>query len=171
MGFAIATLIVCMLAAWECVPLSGFTKRTQRTGLSLFCGLLLALLFFLMPGAATDARQPLVAGWLWISFGWWIAALLLVIYYPSSAVFWRHSRGLRLLSGLLTIVPFFWGMIVLRGWHYPENQYSGAQWLLYVMVLVWGADSGAYIFGKLFGKHKLMPKVSPGKPGRVLSVG
>ena len=93
----------------------------------------------------------------------WVAALLLVLTYPASAAFWRHSRPLRLLFGVLTLVPFFWGMVALRQYHYETDHFAGAWWLLFVLLLVWGADSGAYMFGKMFGKHKLAPKVSPGK--------
>ncbi len=152
-----------MLAAWEWGQLSGFTTRSQRVWLAVLCGLLLALMLFLLPEYHRNIHQPLVEISLWASLGWWIVALLLVLFYPGSAAIWRNSKTLRLIFGVLTIVPFFWGMLALRAWHYDENHYSGAIWLLYVMILVWGADSGAYMFGKLFGKHKLAPKVSPGK--------
>lgn len=32
-----------------------------------------------------------------------------------------------------------------------------------LMVLVWSSDSWAYVSGKLFGRHKLAPSISPGK--------
>ncbi|MBK4714045.1 MULTISPECIES: phosphatidate cytidylyltransferase [Tenebrionibacter/Tenebrionicola group] len=162
-GFAITTLIVCMLAAWEWGQLSGFASRSQRIWLAALCGLLLAVMLFTLPEYHQSANVHIIDGVLWASLAWWVAALLLVLSYPRSAAAWRKSRVLRLIFGLLTIVPFFWGMVVLRNWHYDTNHYTGAIWLLYVMVLVWGADSGAYVFGKMFGKHKLAPKVSPGK--------
>ena len=131
-GFAIVTLVVCMLAAWEWGQLSGFTSTTQRVWLAVLCGLLLALMLFMLPEYHYDAHQPMVEGSLWASFGWWIVALVLVLSYPASAALWRHSKALRLIFGVLTIVPFFWGMLALRAWHYADNHYSGAVWLLYV---------------------------------------
>lgn len=42
-------------------------------------------------------------------------------------------------------------------------QPHGVQWLFFMMFCTWGGDTGAYFAGRLFGKHKLAPRVSPGK--------
>ncbi|MCE0490622.1 phosphatidate cytidylyltransferase [Pantoea sp. Mb-10] len=162
-GFAITTIVICMLAAWEWGQLAGLKTRQQRIWLAVICGLLLAAMLFTLQPYQRNLHQYQVEGSLWAALGWWLVALLLVLSYPASAALWRSSRPLRLIFGVLTVVPFFWGMVALRQYHYESDHFAGAWWLLFIMVLVWGADSGAYMFGRLFGKHKLAPKVSPGK--------
>jgi len=162
-GFAIITIIICMLAAWEWGQFAGMKTRQQRIWLAVLCGLLLSAMLFTLEPYQRNLHQFQMEGSLWASLLWWIVALILVLFYPASAALWRHSRTLRLLFGVLTLIPFFWGMMALRQYHYDTDHFAGAWWLLFVMFLVWGADSGAYMFGRLFGKHKLAPKVSPAK--------
>ena len=39
----------------------------------------------------------------------------------------------------------------------------GGVWILFLLTIIWGNDTFAYIAGKLMGAHKLSPMVSPGK--------
>ncbi|MGB5544409.1 MAG: phosphatidate cytidylyltransferase, partial [Gammaproteobacteria bacterium] len=59
-------------------------------------------------------------------------------------------------SGLL-VMPLGWLFLfaLLQEW--------GAQWTLFLFLLVAAADVGAFFSGRAFGRHKLAVKVSPGK--------
>lgn len=94
---------------------------------------------------------------------WWLVASLLTITYPSSASFWSKATSFKYLFGLLTLIPFFWGVLLLRAVNYAEAPYHGAKLVLLVCILVWAADTGAYFTGKRFGKRKMAPSVSPNK--------
>uniref|UniRef100_UPI0026EB4C3F phosphatidate cytidylyltransferase n=1 Tax=Lonsdalea britannica TaxID=1082704 RepID=UPI0026EB4C3F len=142
LGFSLVTLAVCMLAAWEWGQLAGFVSYSQRIWLALLFGLLLAVMLLTMPAYQRSVHVVQIAASLWSSAAWWCLALVMVLSYPASALAWRHSRILRLVAGMLTIIPFFWGMVTLRQLGYEANSFTGAWWLLYVMLLVWGADSG-----------------------------
>lgn len=41
------------------------------------------------------------------------------------------------------------------------NTYPAFVWLL--LLVTYGCDTGAYLFGRFFGKHKLLPRISPNK--------
>jgi len=55
---------------------------------------------------------------------------------------------------LLTTIPFD-GLAIENGYH-PNS-------VLGLLLLVWTNDTGAYLFGSKFGKHKLLERISPKK--------
>jgi phosphatidate cytidylyltransferase len=145
--FALFIGAVVSLGAWEWARLAGFTAQVQRVA---YAALVAALLFGLY-------LLPALAPWvLLLGVVWWGVATFLVLGYPSSSRYWTQAPA-RLLIGLLILLPAWQGLVLFKRW--PE-----ANWLiLAVMVLVWGADIGAYFAGRRFGKRKLAPQVSPGK--------
>ena len=56
------------------------------------------------------------------------------------------------------IIPCFFSTIV-----YSHALEGGTLNLVLIFMCAWGADSGGYVFGRLFGRHKLTPKISPKK--------
>lgn len=95
---------------------------------------------------------------------WWVLAFLLILFYPRFIIFWKNSSILRLFFGILIIIPFFWGILMLRQFYCTiTDNITGEWWLLYVITLIWINDSSAYFFGRMLGRHKLLQKVSPQK--------
>lgn len=47
--------------------------------------------------------------------------------------------------------------------YFFETREYGLIYILYALLIVWLTDTGAYLFGKAFGRRKLWPQISPNK--------
>ena len=90
---------------------------------------------------------------LWVaSILTWLVSIYWIKNFPDADNWYNvslHLIGFVLISAAVTAIYAVW--------------HSSPWWLMYLFLLVWGADSGAYFVGREFGKKKLAPKVSPNK--------
>lgn len=160
--FVAAIAAIVVVGFWEWTQ---FVKSSNRQ-LALIPSLVaLAGLFYLLPFDVA-ALQQVSSGHvtiLTVAGVWWLASSGMAMSFPKSASFWENSNVLRHLFGLLTLIPFFTSVVLLRSVGYDADPYYGAKLVLFVCFLVWAADSGAYFAGKSFGKRKMAPNVSPNK--------
>lgn len=154
-GLALLFGLFIALGAWEWSSLSGWQSPALRTGYVLLVGAAMGALYVhsgLGNGPPREDIQPLLG----VACLWWSFALLWVKAYPGSAVLWR-PRLTRSVMGLMILVPGWLSAVYLLT--FPRGA-----WLMAALVLiVAGADIGAYFTGRQFGRHKLAERVSPAK--------
>ena len=165
LALTIALSALVVLGMWEWAQFAGFKSQMSRVVVAgaTTCILLLLIVantdYISAARFITDANAIV----LFIACAWWVIAFGLVVTYPNSAKLWEKSVVAKFLFALCTLFPFLIGLLAIRFNNYSVNAYQGTYLLLYVFLLVWGADSGAYFFGRALGKYKLAPRVSPGK--------
>ncbi len=148
---ALVFAVVLLLAGWEWSALAPLHTVVTRL---LYCALLAGLL--LMLWRLGPARY--LAGLLLVACGWWLVALYWVSRPQLCADSGRYCLFVKLLAGVLVVVPPWAAMVVLH-----QRSAQGPELVLILLLLVWLADSGAYFAGRSFGRRKLAPRVSPGK--------
>ncbi|WP_413615822.1 phosphatidate cytidylyltransferase [Halomonas cupida] len=144
--FAVFTAGIVMLAGWEWGNLAGLSGQASRSLVAVVLG---AMMLGLWLGGFAQSGVILAVGGLgWLVNLWW------VVGHPQRQAQWSSS-AVRLAMGVWVLIPTWVGFNVLRD--------NGAIWLLFVLLVVWGADIGAYFCGRAFGRRKLAPNVSPAK--------
>jgi phosphatidate cytidylyltransferase len=151
-GFAVFTGAIICVGAWEWSNMAGLTRPAERLGYAALMGIVLAAL-----------SQVHAVALLWVALCWWVLCFILVRSYPDSSHYWR-SRPVRALLGAFVLVPAWVGLNHLRTGTVEFGSVSSSLLpILYVFLIVWVADIGAYFAGRAFGTTKLAPRVSPGK--------
>ncbi len=165
--FAGFILIVMAIGAWEWGPFMGFSSNRRRIFFVLTNVILISMLWLALPldklWTSASELHAFIIGILWLTVVWWLLSAFLTFVYPRYSAFWSSHRSVRGIFGWLTIVPTWLAFMILRSHEYQVDQYDGAQLIMFLFLMVWSADVGAYFVGKAIGKHKLMPNVSPGK--------
>ncbi len=146
-GFFIAA------AAWEWASLAGLHRLFARMTY-VACVLLLGTILIYGVVREPSAIVSLLAA----AVFWWLWALVELVSRKDVNKGMFEALAGRVIGGFLVLVPLWVASIYLLA---ADTERPRA--LLFLLALVWMADTAAYFTGSLMGRTKLAPHVSPGK--------
>ena len=148
-GFGAVLLAVVLLCAWEWADLA---RLAQPRGRVLYGGLVLVLILVVWPLAdrttmVASLMIPALAAWCYVLFWLWRYA-----GQPE-----RQDRpGVVGAAGVAALTAAWLALMGVR-------HEFGPGYVLFLLMLIWVADIGAYFAGRRWGRRKLAPTISPGK--------
>jgi len=153
--------LVAELASYEYLRLAAVEAESHGATLRIpvwWMALGTALAFVVtLPNFPVEAQLPVLSALTLALFAWngFRAPLNQVLPDTAQGLF-----GLIWIAYPLTLIPLLW------------KQEDGIALVVFLMVCVWAGDIAALYIGRAFGKHKLAPRLSPGKTweGAIASV-
>ena len=147
--------LVTGLTVWE---YTGIVNNLENVAVNRFLSTVAAVYFFLAMAGFCSGIVPSAV---------FIPYLLTVVYMFISELYTKAPNPINnwaytMLSQMYIALPFSMvNVLAFRG--AGDAVIYNYLLPLSILIFLWTNDTGAYLSGSLFGKHKLFPRVSPGK--------
>ena len=143
--------VIVWIGAYEMARLANLHNRIAQGGFILAVALAQWLAWqYLQPDHLVYLQ--------WTMAVWWVFTTLALVSRRNELPRVHGSRPGTLILGGLVLVTAWSSIMALHA-----SGERGPILMLFLFVLIWVADSGAYFAGRAFGRRKLSPFVSPGK--------
>lgn len=137
-------LLIFLAASRECLQLIPVKKLSLK------------IVFFITMLFALWACGYLFPYWLGLGLILWMFNIVAIVTFPKSQHYWGYP--IVIAGAFCILLPLFIESLI-----HLYYLHHGTALLVYLLFLIWASDIGAYVSGKLMGKNKLIPQVSPGK--------
>ena len=147
--------LITGLAVWE---FTGLVNNMEGVTVNRFISTAAGVYFFLAVAGFCSGVTPSAV---------FIPYLLTVVYLFISELYTKNANPIAdwaytMLSQMYIALPF--SMVNVLAFQDTGHGIAFNSLLsLSIFIFLWTNDTGAYCSGSLFGKHKLFPRVSPGK--------
>ncbi len=140
--------LILLFAAWEWAALIALRSFNMRLAYVVLIGTTAASAYILRAAVEVFPSAYLVAGA-------WLLATAAVVSMECGAEAWLGGQLGKGLLGFTCLIPAWWCLVFLHA-RQPHL-------VLALLVILWSADSSAYLVGGRWGRARLAPRVSPGK--------
>lgn len=144
------------LTIWE---FTGLVNQSENVAVNRFISTAAGIYFFLAVAGYCSGLTPSAA---------FVPYLLTVVYLLVSELYLKQTNPINnwaytMLSQMYIALPF--SMINVLAFRSTPDGNVTFEWLLplSLFIFLWTNDTGAYCSGSLLGRHKLFPRISPGK--------
>jgi phosphatidate cytidylyltransferase len=154
---AVVAAAIALITVQEFLKLTeGYGVQPLRLPTYIFVGL-----SFLLLAAAATAETPQVAGLTFV-LGLGFACALAPFLFLSITMR-RAEMSSAYPAAAASAFAFLYIAVPMAMLVQLRQQWAGAFWLLYLLLVVWAGDIFAYFVGRSVGRHLMAPRISPKK--------
>jgi len=154
--FAAITGALVLIGAWEWAAFASLGSKSRLAFVGTLALSIAPLWFALGVGRATGYDASFALGFSLLGALFWALMFAAIASFPRSTEAWNDKSRISAM-GMLSLLCTWVGLVSLKA------LLPNGALVIMLIIMVAAVDVGAFFTGKLFGKRKLAPALSPNK--------